>query len=190
MSLFAGMERSEYQDVLRAVGRLLDIEGLRRCRLIEHKGSLILQARLASRPQRGFETYLLTDEDIQALLRDAYRRRGTGQLGESPFVRPDEAVAARPEPMRAPKQSAPLFGSLEDAGYQGVLRAIGRLMDREGFYQFRLIEQGHGIVLQVRRRHNWLRAFETYLLPEEDLLALLRDGLARRGTGVLGPVPA
>ena len=63
-------------------------------------------------------------------------------------------------------------------------------MDREGFYQFRLIEQDAGIVLQVRRRHNWLRAFETYLLPEEDLLALLRDGLARRGTGVLGPIPA
>src|SRR2546423_3396510 len=149
MSLFAGMEGSEYQNVLRAVGRLLDIEGLRRCRLIEHKGSLILQARLASRPERGFETYLLTDEDIQALLRDAYRRRGTGQLGESPLVRPAEAVAARPEPMRAPKPSAPLFGSLEEAGYHGVLCAVGRLVVREGFFQFRLIVQDHSLVLLV-----------------------------------------
>lgn len=89
MALFDGLERSEYQDVLRAVGRLMDTEGFRSFRLIEQDDSIVLQAMRAGHGLRGFETYLLTADDVQALLRDAYRLRGSGRL-KAPPAGPDQ----------------------------------------------------------------------------------------------------
>ena len=84
MPLFAGLERSEYQDVLRAVGRLMDAEGFRNFRLVEQEDGLILQVSRSSGAGRDFETYLLTAEDIEALLRDAYNLRGATPSGRPP----------------------------------------------------------------------------------------------------------
>ena len=76
MPLFGGQAKIDYQDVLRAIGRLLDAEGLHNFRIIEQEQSLILQVNRQGEGQHNFETYLLTEADVQALLRDAYRLRG------------------------------------------------------------------------------------------------------------------
>ena len=76
MPLFGGQSGFEYQDVLRAIGRLMDMEGLRNFRIVEQENSLILQVNRQGEGLHNFETYLLTEADIQALLRDAYRLRG------------------------------------------------------------------------------------------------------------------
>ena len=81
MGLFADQQPTNYQDVLRAVGRLLDVEGFHQFRLIENEQGLILQMARAS-SERAFETYLLTHEDIQTLVSDLPKHKGsTGQLG-------------------------------------------------------------------------------------------------------------
>jgi len=72
--------RASYQDVLRALGHYIDQHGFREIRLIETEDGLILQGLT---PGEGAgqistrETYLLTLQDLEALLLDAYKRRGT-----------------------------------------------------------------------------------------------------------------
>jgi hypothetical protein len=81
MRLFAGLEGSDYQDVLRAVGALLDEQHCRDVRIWEHEDGVIVQARLIEEGDAAlYQTYLLTDEDIRGLLTKAYRRRGTSPL--------------------------------------------------------------------------------------------------------------
>ena len=76
MKLFSGLEKTDYQDVFRAVGVLLDEQGCRDVRLWEHEDGIILQARLiAEGDGAAYQTFLLTDDDIRDLLARAYRRR-------------------------------------------------------------------------------------------------------------------
>jgi hypothetical protein len=76
MKLFAGLERSDYQDVFRAVGALLDEQRCRDVRVWEHEDGIILQARLLEEGDGAmYKTYLLTDDDIRELLTNAYHRR-------------------------------------------------------------------------------------------------------------------
>jgi hypothetical protein len=76
MKLFSGLKKSDYQDVFRAVGALLDQQGCRDVRLWEHEDGIILQARLVDEGDAAtYQTYLLTDDDIRDLLTNAYRRR-------------------------------------------------------------------------------------------------------------------
>lgn len=184
MSLFAGLGRSEYQDVLRGLGRLLDDEEMRACRLIEHDNGLILQARRAREPHRAFETYLLADTDIQDLLRDAYRLRGQGHYATRGALARLSAVDQHGA-LTSSEPAPPLFPALSHTSYQDMLRAIGRLMDREGFRNFRLIEQADGLVLQARHYGRPLRGFETYLITDDDIETLLHDSLRLRGAGEL-----
>jgi len=77
--LFAGLPRTDYQDVLRTVGHYIDTQGFTNIRLIETEDGLILQGMISNpRDPRAFqvETYLLSIEDLQAMLREAYARRG------------------------------------------------------------------------------------------------------------------
>ncbi len=76
MGLFADQQPTNYQEVLRAVGRLMDAEGFHRFRLIENEQGLILQMARANVPH-GFETYLLTHEDIRTLVSDLPKLKGT-----------------------------------------------------------------------------------------------------------------
>ncbi len=80
MKLFQGMGRTDYQDLLRTIGHYIDHNGFTNVRLIETEEGLILQGRVSPsgdiRGERRFETYLLTVEDIQELMREAYARRG------------------------------------------------------------------------------------------------------------------
>lgn len=79
MKLFEGLQRTDYQDVLRAIGLLMDEHGYRNFRLVEHEDGIVIQAMptIDGRPESGYETFLLTDRDIERLLQQAYHRRKT-----------------------------------------------------------------------------------------------------------------
>ena len=79
MKLFRGMRRSDYQDVMRALGYFIDDHGYSDIRIIETEDGLVLQGRVADRHEIGessYDTFLITDEDIKVMVRDAFRRRG------------------------------------------------------------------------------------------------------------------
>lgn len=73
MKLFAGLSKTDYQDILRAIGAIVDEKGLRDLRIWEHEDGIIAQGR---RPGIGeFETLSFSDDDLQAMLQEAYQRR-------------------------------------------------------------------------------------------------------------------
>ena len=74
MPLFAGLERIEYQDVLRAAGRLMDAGAFRNFRPTEQEDSPAVQVSRSSGAGHGYETSLLTTENIEAPLRNAFGR--------------------------------------------------------------------------------------------------------------------
>jgi hypothetical protein len=81
MRLFSGLPKTDYQDVLRVLGRFIDERGYRNVRIIENEEGLLVQV---TRPGDGkvstsYETFLLTDDAIQQLLTRAYGRRESGQ---------------------------------------------------------------------------------------------------------------
>ncbi|HET8627344.1 MAG TPA: hypothetical protein VFL91_07985 [Thermomicrobiales bacterium] len=166
MTLFTGLDATDYQDVLRGTGRLIDGWGLRSLRLIEHGDSIVIQGRPAADPHGRFVTMVVGDDAIQGMLREAYRQRGPARA--APWR------AGRPSIMHTTARVPVRFPLLAQTGYQPVLRAIGRLMDAEQLRGFRIVEQADGLVLQARRHHFWLRGYETFLLPEDDVRALLR----------------
>ncbi len=90
MKLFSGLDRTDYQDVLRAVGLFLDEHGYRSIRLMEHEDGIIVQVipTVNGRAAHHYETFLLREEDIQQLMHDAYRRRGAGPRGGTVTSRP------------------------------------------------------------------------------------------------------
>jgi hypothetical protein len=79
MRLFRGMKRSDYQDVLRALGSFIDEHGYSDVRIIETEDGLVIQGRVTDRREIGessYDTYLITDDDIKVMVRDAFQRRG------------------------------------------------------------------------------------------------------------------
>ena len=85
MKLFEGVSQTDYQDVLRALGRFIDRNNYVDIRIFETEDGLIFQGRTSLRagrikPGPQFDTYLITDDDLRALLHDAYEQRG--KLGE------------------------------------------------------------------------------------------------------------
>ena len=79
MKLFRGMKRSDYQDVLRAVGSFIDEHGYTDVRIIETDDGLVIQGRVVDRREIGessYDTYLITDDDIKEMVRGAFERRG------------------------------------------------------------------------------------------------------------------
>ena len=73
MKLFNGISRTDYQDLFRAIGLMLDDKGLRDIRIWEHADGLIVQGCRAG--ESTFESTLLTDEDLSELLVESYGRR-------------------------------------------------------------------------------------------------------------------
>jgi len=79
MKLFRGMKRSDYQDVLRALGSFIDEHGYSDVRIVETEDGLVIQGRVVDRREIGessYDTYLITDDDIKVMVRDAFQRRG------------------------------------------------------------------------------------------------------------------
>jgi len=75
--IFSGLDQTDYQDALRAIGSLLDANGYHDLRLWEREDGLIIQVRARDEGNAGhYQTFLLTDDDIRHLLNEAYLRRG------------------------------------------------------------------------------------------------------------------
>lgn len=75
MKLFVGLGRTDYQDVLRALGYLCDERGWRNLRLFEQDDGLIVQYTTAPDSQE-FVVAFMSDDDLRQLLQQAYTRRG------------------------------------------------------------------------------------------------------------------
>jgi hypothetical protein len=75
MRLFKGLDRTDYQDILRAIGFLCDSNGWHSLRIVECEEGLILQY-TEHVSGRDFVTYLFTEEDLEVMLQEAYQRRG------------------------------------------------------------------------------------------------------------------
>jgi len=78
MKLFDGLDKSDYQDVLRAIGRLADEHGYRDIRLIETDDGIIMQGRSRSPKENasgGYETTFFTEHDMQTILTESYKLR-------------------------------------------------------------------------------------------------------------------
>ncbi len=78
MKLFLGLERSDYQDILRALGLYCDEHRYANVRLFETEEGIVVQG--VPRREDGtlaptHETYLFTEENLCALLQAAYHRR-------------------------------------------------------------------------------------------------------------------
>jgi hypothetical protein len=84
MKLFDGVSQTDYQDILRALGRFIDRNQYIGIRIIETEDGLIFQGRPSPssgkvKPGAQIETYLITDADLQQLLHEAYAQRGQGE---------------------------------------------------------------------------------------------------------------
>jgi hypothetical protein len=113
MKIFAGLSRTDYEDVFRAVGALIDERGWSNVSLMEVDEGLVVQV-MVKADQREMkprlETYLLTDTDLERVLRDAVMRRRKKE-----FERETEpALAATPAP--APSPSRLIEGLLASKG--------------------------------------------------------------------------
>lgn len=76
MQLFSGLDKSDYQDVLRALGFYFDERGLRNVRIIEVDDGLLVQGVQGEAGSAvRVETQLIRDDDLRDLLREAYKRR-------------------------------------------------------------------------------------------------------------------
>ena len=173
MALFAGLARTDYQDMLRAVGRLIDDQGGRDVRLVEQEPGLIVQWRCGDPGVAQRETYLLTEDDLLALLRDAYALR-----------RGDPPPVAAPRFFTWPRgrRLGIAHGERQRPSYQETLRALGRLLDDERLGAFRLIEQPDAMLLHARRADSLGQGFETRLLSDRVIGELLRAAARRRGS--------
>lgn len=72
------MHRSDYQDVLRTLGAFIDDHGYCDVRIIETEDGLVFQGRIPDRHAVGeasYDTFLITDDDIKEMVRDAFRKR-------------------------------------------------------------------------------------------------------------------
>jgi hypothetical protein len=77
VKLFTGLSRTDYQDLFRAIGAIVDAQGLRNVRMWEHQDGIVLQGQtVGSMTGDGrYQTTLLTDADLEQMLSDAYGRR-------------------------------------------------------------------------------------------------------------------
>ena len=78
MKLFLGLERSDYQDILRALGLYCDEHRYANVRLFETEDGIVVQG--VPRREDGslapvHETYLFTEENLRQLLHAVYERR-------------------------------------------------------------------------------------------------------------------
>ena len=173
MALFAGLPRTDYQDLLRAVGRLIDHRGGREVRLVEQAAGLVVQWRRGDPGAGPRETYLLSEDDLLALLRHAYALR-----------RANQGVVAAPGFFTWPRGRRLGLVACEPSrpSYQETLRALGRLLDEERLGTFRLIERPGGLLLHARRADGPGRGCEARLLRDRDIEELVREAARRRGS--------
>jgi len=139
--------RPTYQDLLRALGRLLDEEGWRDVLMLEQPTCFVISGRRPDRPGEGVAVRRLTRIEAYTLVRAAHRRRGTGPLARRPR---HSRLAALREGGGGPS-TAPLSTWLAGESYEARLRALGWLGDAAGLHQVRVREEGDDLILEGDR---------------------------------------
>jgi hypothetical protein len=77
MKIFDNVSQTDYQDLFRALGLMLDQRKLRDVRIWEHADGLVLQG--CPPGNATYETITLSDAELHEMLRASYeRRRGAG----------------------------------------------------------------------------------------------------------------
>jgi hypothetical protein len=84
MDLFAGLTKTDYQDILRAIGFFADSKGFANIRVVETDEGLVFQGVTKKDGIPQLETYLLTTDDLKAMLNEAYQRRNAPRAPGSP----------------------------------------------------------------------------------------------------------
>lgn len=153
MRLFDGLDHTDYQDLLRALGRECDHAALRDLRLIEIDNGLRLQFRYVDDLAAGFQDFTYDDNALLTLLQESYTLRGRGT---------EELTVHSPLGMH----------------YQQLLRAIGRVFDQDGMRDLRFIEQPNKILIQastgVLRRG--FRSYHLSVIQMHDLVSATLSG--------------
>jgi hypothetical protein len=171
--------RPPYQDLLRALGRLLDEEGWRDVLVLEQPTGFVISGRRPDRPGEGVAVRRLTRVEVYALVRAAHRRRGTGPLARRPR---HSRLAALREGGGGPG-TASLSTWLAGDSYESRLRALGWLGDASGLQQVRVREEGDDLILEGDR-DGALGMAPTRLTPPQVGRLLIRL------TGMRQPAPA
>ncbi len=131
-----------YQDLLRAIGRVLDQEQWAEVSLVERDSAIFLRG---TRPgPQGREPVMLRlgASELAHVLRTARSQRGQGRL-----VRPQTSRLDALQQRSVP----PLSTWLEGGTYQARLRAIGWLSDTSGLRGLRLVEDDGDFIVEGRR---------------------------------------
>ena len=153
MRLFDGLDRTDYQDLLRALGRECDHAALRDLRIIEIDNGLRLQFRYVTNLAAGFQNFTYDDNALLTLLQDSYTLRGRGT---------EDLTVQSPLGMH----------------YQQLLRSVGRVLDQDGMRDLRFIEQPDKILLQastgVLRRG--FRSYHLSVIQLQDLVSATLSG--------------
>ena len=150
-----------YQDLLRAVGYLLDREGWRDVSLAADRDGLTVRGRRPTGLGLAAAEVRLALADLQRLRREARSRRG--------WVAP----------------AGPAAGG--GPGYQARLRAVGWLCEVAGLRELRVVEAGDDLLVQGSPAGSTAgghRAIQQRLTPE-DIAGLLHQlgQIGRRGSG-------
>jgi hypothetical protein len=174
----SGQERLLFEDRLRALGGFIDRRGL-------HAISLVMEDELVSLKARRSDTneqvpdISMNREEIAALCREAYGRRGSG------MSRP---AGARPSRLSALRQGSnarmPLSQWIDQTqllSYQELLRAVGFDLDRAQVQSFRLDEFESGLILRVWKEGDGPEVQQVHPLSKEELRARIAQSLRRRG---------
>ena len=132
-----------YQDLLRAIGRLLDQEQWEEVGLVERDGAIFLRGTRPGPQGRAPVVLRLAASDLARVLKAARSQRGQGRL-----VRPQ---TSRLDALQQQSSVPPLSAWLEGGTYQARLRAIGWLSDTTGLRGLRLVEDDGDFILEGRR---------------------------------------
>ncbi|HEY8599577.1 MAG TPA: hypothetical protein VIL85_14160 [Thermomicrobiales bacterium] len=153
MRLFDGLDRTDYQDLLRALGRECDHAALHDLRIIETDSGLRLQFRYVADLAAGFQNFTYDDSALLTLLQESYTLRGRGT------------------------EDLAIHSSL-GMHYQQLLRSVGRVLDQEGLRDLRFIEQRDRILIQtstglLRRGY---RSYHLSVIQLHDLISATLSG--------------
>ena len=139
--------RPPYQDLLRALGHLIDQEGWREVLIIEKPWGFVVcgspaNPRIGEPAARRFP-----HAELSRLVRDARRQRGRGRA-QAP-VRRSRLAALRERPDLAGVGRFSMW--LDSGSYETRLRAVGWLADTARVEQVRVREEGETLVVHGRR---------------------------------------
>ena len=132
-----GRNRMRYADAFRAIGNYLDASFFRDMTLVETPEGFLITGYTVTTTPRGFDAgsqaLLVTDEDIDTLMEQAFARRGT----EISFAATLPTVTVGDQPMR----------------YEDVLRCIGELIQARAWGAVVVVQTGQGFQLKGRQNN-------------------------------------